>query len=558
MRFRHLQTRILVFFLGFLLVVQGLTFFAVTTANSRSVNKQIDDDLEVTGRVFHRFVADRVGQLILSATLLSGDFAFKQAYADGDRGTLFSAVKNLQEHRIGADVMMLADAEDYSVIIDTLHPERQRVEIGFPELIEASEETGRPTTSLTTIDGRLYRVVVVPLLAPEPVAWIAIGLLIDDEFAREIKELTLTEISFVTREARGDWMVVSTTLPRASRDALPDELKKLSATSEDIEPLTVLGERYVALTASLGKDVMVVLQRSLDEALAPFRQLYRILAALAAVSLALSIVGVVIIARTITRPIRELAQGARKIEGGDYHHQITIAQRDEIGELADAFNRMTRGLAAFQRYVPTELVRTLISKGIESKPQARVATILFTDIEGFTSIGEKLSPDRLVTLLNEYFSVITKPIEKHKGVITQFQGDAILAVFNVPSDDPDHAANAVRAALEIQELLFDRVFSEGIKLTTRIGINTGNVVAGSVGSEDRVNYTVHGDAVNLAARLEALNKEYGTRVILSGSTAELVGERFACDPMGEIVVRGKQTSVRVFRLVLPGGGGPAD
>ncbi len=558
MRFRHLQTRILVFFLGFLLVVQGLTFLAVTTANSRSVNEQIENDLEVTGRVFHRFVADRVGQLILSATLLSGDFAFKQAYADGDRETLYSAVKNLQENRIGADVMMLADAEDYSVIIDTLHPEQQRVEIGFPELIEASEDTGQPTTSLTTIDGSLYRIVVVPLLAPEPVAWIVIGLLIDDDFAREIKELTRTEISFVTREPRGDFVVVSTTLPGASRDALPHELKKLTDISEDIEPLTVLGERYVALTAPLGKDVMVVLQRSLDEALAPFRRLYRILVVLATVSLGLSIIGVAIIARTITQPIRKLAQSARKIEEGDYHHQIAITQRDEIGELADAFNRMTRGLAAFQRYVPTELVRTLIARGIESKPQARVATILFTDIEGFTRIGEELSPDRLVKLLNEYFSVITKPIEKHNGVITQFQGDAILAVFNVPTDDPDHAANSVRAALEIQELLADRVFSEGIKLTTRIGINTGNVVAGSVGSEDRVNYTVHGDAVNLAARLEALNKEYGTRVILSGSTAELVGGRFACERMGEIVVRGKQTSVTVFRLILPGDRAPAD
>lgn len=558
MRFRHLQTRILVFFLGFLLVVQGLTFLAVTTANSRSVNEQIENDLEVTGRVFHRFVADRVGQLILSATLLSGDFAFKQAYADGDRETLYSAVKNLLENRIGADVMMLADAEDYSVIIDTLHPEQQRVEIGFPELIEASEDTGQPTTSLTTIDGSLYRIVVVPLLAPEPVAWIVIGLLIDDDFAREIKELTRTEISFVTREPRGDFVVVSTTLPGASRDALPHELKKLTDISENIEPLTVLGERYVALTAPLGKDVMVVLQRSLDEALAPFRRLHRILVVLATVSLGLSIIGVAIIARTITQPIRKLAQSARKIEEGDYHHQIAITQRDEIGELADAFNRMTRGLAAFQRYVPTELVRTLIARGIESKPQARVATILFTDIEGFTRIGEELSPDRLVKLLNEYFSVITKPIEKHNGVITQFQGDAILAVFNVPTDDPDHAANAVRAALEIQELLADRVFSEGIKLTTRIGINTGNVVAGSVGSEDRVNYTVHGDAVNLAARLEALNKEYGTRVILSGSTAELVGGRFACERMGEIVVRGKQTSVTVFRLILPGDRAPAD
>lgn len=548
MHFRHLQTRILVFFLGLLLVVQALTFLAVTTANSRSVNEQIENDLRTTGRVFRRFVADRVGQLILSATLLSGDFAFKQAYADGDRETLYSAVRNLQEHRIGADVMMLADAEDYSVIIDTLHPELGSVEFGFPELIEASEDTGQPTTSLTTIDGRLYRLVVVPLLAPEPVAWIAIGLLVDDEFAREVKELTQTEISFVAREARGDWSVVSTTLAPASRDELPRELAKLSNAPERIESLTVAGERYVVLTAPLDEDVVVVLQRSLDDALAPSRRLYRVLAILTAASLGLSIFGVVIIARTITQPVRELARSTRKIERGDYQHQITIAQRDEIGQLADAFNRMTRGIAAFQRYVPTELVRTLIARGIESKPQARVATILFTDIQGFTSLGEELSPNRLFKLLNEYFSVISKPIEKYKGVITQFQGDAILAVFNVPTDDPDHAANAVRAALEIQDLLADRVFLDGIRLTTRVGINTGNVVAGSVGSEDRVNYTVHGDAVNLAARLEALNKRYGTRVILSRSTADLVCDRFPCEPMGEIAVRGKQSSVEVYSV----------
>lgn len=553
MGFRHLQTRILVFFVGLLLVVQGLTFLAVTTANSRSVNAQIENDLKVTGRVIHRFIADRVDQLILSATLLSGDFAFKQAYADGDRETLYSAVRNLQEHRIGADIMTLVDAEDYSVIVDTLHPERQRGEFRYPELIEASEETGQPTSSLKNIDGRLYRLVVVPLLAPEPVAWIAVGLLIDDEFAREIKELTLTEISFVTREPSGQWSVVSTTLPPGSRDELPGELSALNNAPGDIALVTTLGQRYVVLTMPLAKDVTVVLQRSLDDALAAFRRLYRILAFLTIVSLGLSIVGIVIIARTITQPIRRLAQSTRRIETGDYQHQIAITQRDEIGQLADAFNRMTRGLAAFQRYVPTELVRTLIAKGIESKPQARVATILFTDIEGFTTIGEELSPDSLVMLLNEYFSVITKPIEKHKGVITQFQGDAILAVFNVPSDDPDHAANAVRAALEIQELLADRVFTGGIELTTRIGINTGNVVAGSVGSEDRVNYTVHGDAVNLTARLEALNKEYGTRVILSKSTADLVADRFPCERIGEIAVRGKQASVTVYRLVLRAG-----
>ncbi len=545
------------FFLGLLLVIQGLTFLAVTAANSRSVNAQIENDLKVTGRVIHRFIADRIGQLILSATLLSGDFAFKQAYADGDRETLYSAVRNLQEHRIGADIMALVDAEDYSIIVDTLHPERKGGEFLYPELIEASEETGQPTSSLKSIDGRLYRLVVVPLLAPEPVAWIAVGLLIDDGFAREVKELTLTEISFVTREPRGQWSVVSTTLPSGSRDELPDKLKTLNMPPGEIEIVTTSGQRYVVLTTPLDRDVMVVLQRSLDEALASFRELYRTLAVLTVLSLALSIVGVVMIARTVTQPIRRLAQSTRRIETGDYQHQIAVTQSDEVGQLADAFNRMTRGLAAFQRYVPTDLVRTLIAKGIESKPQARVATILFTDIVGFTTIGEELSPDSLVRLLNEYFSVITKPIEKYKGVITQYQGDAILAVFNVPTDDPDHGANAVRAALEIQELLADRVFAGGIELATRIGINTGNVVAGSVGSEDRVNYTVHGDAVNLTARLEALNKEYGTKVILSKSTADLVHDRFPCERIGEIAVRGKQATVTVYRLVLRGEGLPA-
>ena len=548
MRFRRLQTRILVFFLGLLLVIQGLTFVAVTAANSRSANVQIENDLKITGRIFHRLVSDRVGQAILSTRLLSGDFAFKQAYADGDRGTLYSAVRNLQENRIGADVMMLADADDYSIIIDTLHPQRSDTNFVFPELIEQAEEQGRPSSSLEIIDGQLFRLIVVPLLAPEPVAWIIVGFVIDDDFARAFEELTLTEISFITATPGGDWSVVSSTLPARLRGALEKDLVGFDGASDQIVSLSLPGERYLMLTIPLGRDVRVILQRSLDEALAPMEKLYRVLAGLSVASLALLVVGVIILARTITRPIRTLAESAQRIEMGDYRHQVSLPQVDEVGQLATAFNRMTRGIAAFQRYVPTELVRTLIAKGIESEPQARIATVLFTDLEGFTAIGEELSPRRLVALLNDYFSVVTKPIEKHGGVITQFQGDAILAVFNVPSEDPDHAANAVRAALEIQEVLDGRTFVDGITLTTRIGINTGNVVAGSVGSEERVNYTVHGDAVNFAARLETLNKEYGTRILVSEYTTRLIGPEFHPERIGEVAVRGKQASITVYKL----------
>ena len=134
-----------------------------------------------------------------------------------------------------------------------------------------------------------------------------------------------------------------------------------------------------------------------------------------------------------------------------------------------------------------------------------------------------MSPEALIALLNEYFSALMEPIERYGGVVHQFQGDAILATFNLPVTDPDHAANAVRTALAIQALVAARTFGEGISLPTRVGINTGHIVGGTVGSAGRLGFTVHGDDVNVAARLEQLNKRYGTRILVSQTTAELAG-----------------------------------
>ncbi len=207
------------------------------------------------------------------------------------------------------------------------------------------------------------------------------------------------------------------------------------------------------------------------------------------------------------------------------------------------------------RFVPTEVVRRVRSS--EQRVQAgqgevRIATILFTDIEGFTSISETLSPEQLITTLNEYFAVVVKPIERFGGVINQFQGDAILASFNLPDALPDHAANAVRAATEIQSALKNRVFGNGLGLSSRIGINTGTCVGGLVGTGDRLGYTIHGDNVNVAARLEQLNKEYGTQVLISESTCELAGPTlFPFKRIGEAQVRGRHTSTTVYTLPAP-------
>ena len=208
-----------------------------------------------------------------------------------------------------------------------------------------------------------------------------------------------------------------------------------------------------------------------------------------------------------SRPVRALATAARSIEARGLN-AVAPLQRSRVAEFDDAnrsFNRMVAGLKESElvretlgRFVPTDVAKTLLTEGGELAPRQAQATVLFCDLEGFTGLTENLGPDGIVELLNEYFEVMVEVLERHRGVVTQFQGDAILATFNVPVPDPDHAANALRAAIEMQEATRRRAFA-GQRIGNRIGVNTGPLVAGAVGAKGRLSYTVHGDAVNLAA-----------------------------------------------------------
>jgi adenylate cyclase len=208
------------------------------------------------------------------------------------------------------------------------------------------------------------------------------------------------------------------------------------------------------------------------------------------------------------------------------------------------------------RFVPEQVAHKVIHSeegAITGKGEVSDCTILFTDIEGFTAISETLPPEQLIEALNQYFSLIAEPIGRFGGVISQFQGDAVLATFNLPSPDADHAANAVRAALAIQSALQGVEFAGGIAFNTRVGINTGSVVGGLVGSGNRVAYTVHGDNVNLTARLEQLNKDYGTRIILSQGTRDAIASSahaadFDFHALGDVAVRGINRPVRIYTV----------
>ena len=262
----------------------------------------------------------------------------------------------------------------------------------------------------------------------------------------------------------------------------------------------------------------------------------------------------------ITRDYVEYMTSNSVLLGAEFDKVISILI--VTGILAVAITR-ARGLlvqsvvestaaAELSRFVPSAVAAQV--KASETPVEAgagevRETTIFFSDLEGFTTLSEGMSPVDLISTLNEYFAAVTEPIVRHGGAINQYQGDAILATFNLPTAQEDHAANAVRAAIEIQHILASRTFGAGLRLVSRIGINTGVVVGGLVGAQDRLGYTVHGDDVNLAARLEALNKEHGTRIIVSGRTRELAGpERFAFEAIGTVTVRGRSQSVTVYRI----------
>jgi adenylate cyclase len=208
------------------------------------------------------------------------------------------------------------------------------------------------------------------------------------------------------------------------------------------------------------------------------------------------------------------------------------------------------------RFVAPEVADMIASADEEIQPgdgEVKVASILFTDIEKFSTISEKLEPAELMRTLNEYFAAVSAVIDRCGGVITQFEGDAMLITFNTAKSDPDHAANAVRCAAGIQDVVTGTTFGDGILLLTRCGINTGELIAGAVGTKDRLLFTVHGDEVNIAARLEQLNKEYGTYVLVSESTFEEAGGGFSFERIGEIVVRGRSTPTAVYALAAEGG-----
>lgn len=274
-----------------------------------------------------------------------------------------------------------------------------------------------------------------------------------------------------------------------------------------------------------------------------------------------------VLTRNLVEPLKKLLYGARAIEEGDLNIQIQVKSSDEIAQLAKSFNYMVTGLREketikekFGQYIDPKVVSTLLDPTRE-QGEKRTMTVFFSDIQGFSEMSEHLSPDNVVRLINHYISMMSEPIRRNHGVIDKYIGDAIMAFWGPPfTGSSEHAELACIAALEQQALMkqFEKDLPGiiGLRKTlfnfnihVRMGICTGDVIVGSIGAEAAKNYTVIGDTVNLASRLEAANKFYGTTLMMSGETNEMVREKMETRELDLIRVAGKTEPVMIFELL---------
>ncbi|HEU4600949.1 MAG TPA: EAL domain-containing protein [Steroidobacteraceae bacterium] len=491
--FRRLRTRIIFFFVALLAVVQVVAFLAVNAANSTNAREKIDGELEVGQRIFARLLEQNRDRLSQAARVMAADYALRSAIATDDVQTVISALRN-HGNRINADMTMLVSM-DRTVVADTFAREANPHQFEFPLLIERAVQYGS-ASSIELLNGHAYQLVVVPVLAPEPIAWIVVGFVIDNALAGELRQLTALEVSFLESTDAGRWRVLASTLNAHDASftaALPDlpsakEIHSIGVGEQEqqirVIPLDHFGDR--ALVA--------VLQRSVAEAIAAFDRLRTTLIALGIMSLIASIIGSALIALSVTRPISHLSEAAERIQEGRYEEPVTIVRSDEIGALATSINHMREGIAAREQEILrlayrdtlTQLPnRSLFNDRLRAAIAAasaasRSLAVLVMDLDRFKEINDALGHTVGDHVLREFARLLSEAVRDPES-IARLGGDEFAVLLeNVDQQMAEHLTQQIARAFEppidYQGQLLDVGASIGLALYPQHGADSGTLL----------------------------------------------------------------------------------
>ncbi len=401
--------------------------------------------------------------------------------------------------------------------------------------------------------GQLYAAHTESLnLFSRRIGYMLVGLPLGEDVVQDLGERVGGQACFVV----GSAAVVST--PGLGRSGLLDQMKA-SAGLKESRVLSFSGRTWALFSEWLNPgehgEGSMVYAIPLDRTLAPFRRIRTSLIVAALVTMAAAVVLGFFLSKGLSAPILELVRGTARVARGDYDFRTDITSRDELGILGNAFNNMVHGISLKEKYrkvldkaVSPEIAEEMLRGDLFLGGENRVVTVLFADIRGFTAMTEGMDPREVIAILNDYLDGASAAIDTEGGVVDKYVGDEIMAVFGAPVSHSDDARRAVRAALRMQEavrrLNESRRASSKPEIAIGIGINTGLVVAGNMGTRTRLNYTVLGEPVNLASRLCAMAG--AGQIVTSASTLDAVGPALDAQALEPVTLKGSSNPVGVW------------
>lgn len=311
---------------------------------------------------------------------------------------------------------------------------------------------------------------------------------------------------------------------------------------------------FQAFPDSFGRKWIMGVVAAEDDFIGPIKHISYMIVLIGLAFIVVATLGMIWLSRLLVEPIHRLIQETEKIREFDLDGKVDVPTMAlELDELATAVGSMKAGLSSFGRYVPKSLVQQIVQSGstTEIGGSRRPLTVMFSDLQGFTKASESMDPEEILRWLSAYFEQMTQAIISHQGTIDKYIGDAVMAMWNAPQEDENHIAHACQGMLACKAAVhsLENAASYGPALVTRMGLHTGIAMVGNVGSSDRMQYTALGAMVNLASRIEGLNKKFGTELLVTEPVYQAVKELFLFRPFGAIVVSGASIPLHVYELI---------
>lgn len=483
MQFTSLKSRISVIFLSLILVIQVLSSIAIKLSIDKNARRSVNQQLEVGERVFLNLLQHNGDSLSVGARILAADFGFKAAIASNDHETILSALVNHQS-RINADIAIFYSADQNSLVISENLSETE-VSEKIAEVIYAAKNDIQKN-NFTIFNNQPYQLVAVPVKAPLTIGWVVMGFEINNSLANTLHKLSNLEVTFISQSGASPWRSTAGTMSMSSSDQIVKytSIQPALSTNRNLE-LTIgdvaFGTRYVTIFKNINDSLYVVLQRSIDEATAPFKVLLLNLLILSIVGMLIFIVSILYVSRIVAQPIVELADTAKKLEEGDYTFKVDTSRKDELGKLSSAFSSMRTAIADREKSIlklayldemtglpnRASFMKELNSAIYQSETNREPLSVLVMNLDRFKQINNVLGHDFGNELLHAVSIRISQVFRKDNDVVARISGDEFAVL--LPATNADVAMNIAQKLLQAFEkpIQLDDNF---VDITAGIGI----------------------------------------------------------------------------------------